>query len=74
MVAPVGLEPTRVAPMDFESIVSTIPPRSHNLFGTWLTRATSPRVEYEKRGILQKRLLKKIPSVFEAIKNIFFIL
>lgn len=29
MVAPVGLEPTWVASMDFESIVSTIPPRSH---------------------------------------------
>lgn len=29
LVAPVGLEPTHLAAMDFESIVSTISPRSH---------------------------------------------
>ena len=30
LVAPAGLEPAHLAAMDFESIVSTIPPRSHN--------------------------------------------
>lgn len=60
MVAPVGLEPTRVAPMDFESIVSTIPPSRLNIGRT---------VGYEKIIILQKRLTKKTLPISGESKN-----
>lgn len=71
MVAPVGLEPTRVAPMDFESIVSTIPPRSHNLLWYVVDKCNLTASRIRKKTDFAKKTYGKNPSVFPRDQNPF---
>ncbi len=85
LVAPVGLEPTHLAAMDFESIVSTISPRSHieslicRYLNGYFEIPASPTFfysifqGYKKNHFMQKRVEKENSishkNTYKFIKN-----